>query len=320
MSTRKFVVTGATGHMGRSVVHALAALGEVVAASRSGALPEPPFGEAARSNIRALTLDVASDNCVAALRAELGPEVALVHLAGWHPPRTAGTGPAERASLLETNVRGTQRVLEAARRQGNEPGAACVVYSSTFEVYGIPEQEGLVLESARLNPVTDYGASKLSGEDHLFAFAYEERTRVVALRLPAIYGPGEITARALPNFLQSVARGQRPTILGTGEDLRDQIHVRDAALAVVRAIESDVSGIFNTSDGKRHSIRSLAEAAMTAAGMSGAPEVLPSDRPSYAFHMSIEQAREKLGFVPQVQLLDGMREQLAWLRQRPAAG
>jgi UDP-glucose 4-epimerase len=316
MSVRKFVVTGATGHMGRSVVHALAAMGEVVAASRSGAMPEPPFGETARGEVRALALDVASDSCVAVLRAELGPDVALVHLAGWHPPKTAGTGPLERASLMETNVRGTQRVLDAARASGG-PGVACVVYASTFEVYGIPEQPGEVLESARLNPVTDYGATKLAGEDHLMQFAYEERTRVVALRLPAIYGPGEITARALPNFLKCVAQGQRPTILGTGDDLRDQIHVRDSALAIVQSIKAEVSGIFNVTDGEPHSIRSLAEAAMAAAGLSGSPELLPSDRPSYAFHMSIEKARRELGFVPQVGLLDGMREQLSWLRQRP---
>lgn len=316
MSPRKFVVTGATGHLGRSVVHALAELGEVVAASRSGATPEPPFGEARRVDVRALQLDIGDDACIAPLKAEFGPDVALVHLAGWHPPRTAGTGSAERAQLLEVNVRGTLRVLEAARRNAAEPGVACVVYASTFEVYGIPAGEGPVLESDRLNPVTDYGAAKLSGEDHLMSFAYEEQTRVVALRLPAIYGPGEVTSRALPNFLQRVARGQRPAIAGSGEDLRDQLHVRDAALAVRRSVESDASGIFNVSDGESHSIRSLAEAALTAAGMAGAPEFSASDRPSYAFHMSIEQARRALGFEPQVKLLDGMREQLSWLRQR----
>ena len=315
MNVRKFVVTGATGHMGRSAVHALSGLGEVVAASRSGAMPEAPFGQTARGSVRPLALDVASESCVAALQAELGPDVALVHLAGWHPPKTAGTGPLERSALMETNVRGTQRVLEAARRTANGAGVACVVYASTFEVYGIPEQPGPVLETARLNPVTDYGATKLAGEDHLMQFAYEERTRVVALRLPAIYGPGEITARALPNFLKCVAQGQRPTIVGTGEDLRDQIHVRDSALAIVSSINSEDGGIFNVTDGEPHSIRSLAEAAMAAAGLTGTPEFLPSERPSYAFHMNIEQARLKLGFVPRVQLLDGMREQLNWLRQ-----
>ncbi|HYQ17773.1 MAG TPA: NAD(P)-dependent oxidoreductase [Polyangiaceae bacterium] len=316
MSASKFVVTGATGHLGRSVVQLLAEHGEVVAASRSGALPEAPFSEAARTNVRGLAIDVERDDCVEPLRAELGPEVALVHLAAWHPPRTAGTTPEDRRRLVAANTLGTLRVLEAARRAAGQPHVACVVYASTFEVYGIPEQPGAVLESSRLNPITDYGATKLSGEDHLLAFAYEERARVVALRFPAIYGPGELTARALPNFLRSAASGERPTVHGSGRDLRDQLHVRDAAASVLRAIVSNASGIFNIADGEPHSIWQLAESAMAAAGLSGAPNQLPSDRQVYNFHMSIERAKAELGFEPRVSLLDGMKEQLLWLRQR----
>jgi nucleoside-diphosphate-sugar epimerase len=319
VNASKFVVTGATGHLGRSVVHALAAHGEVVAASRSGARPEAPFGETTLGNVRALAVDIESDTCVEALRAELGPHVALVHLAAWHPPRTAGTTPLERRRLLAANTFGTMRVLEAARHNAGQAGAGCVVYASTFEVYGLPEAPGPVLESSRLNPITDYGATKLSGEDHLMAFAYEERTRVVALRLPAIYGPGEVTARALPNFLRRVAKGERPAIQGSGRDLRDQIHVRDAAAAVSCAIDADASGIFNIADGEPHSILQLAELAIQAAGMAGAPELSPADKPSYDFHMSIERARRELGFEPKTKLLDGMREQLAWLASQPHA-
>lgn len=314
MSSRKFVVTGATGHLGRSVVQQLAELGEVVAASRSGALPQPPYGEQAAARIRPLALDIASDAAVEALRHELDEHTALVHLAAWHPPRTAGTTAEDRAQLLEVNVHGTMRVLEAARRRGQVGGASCVVYASTFEVYGIPERSGPVEETDRLNPITDYGATKLSGEDHLLAFAYEERTRVVALRFPAIYGPGELTARALPNFLRSVERGERPRVAGPGTDLRDQIHVRDAAAAVVRAVTSEATGIFNAADGQRHDIAALAATALAAAGMTGAPEQLPADKPTYDFHMSIAKVRTELGFVPRVSLLDGMKEQLAWLR------
>lgn len=319
MNARKFVVTGATGHLGRNVVQALSELGEVVAASRSGKLPEAPNAASGSNKVRALQLDVASDASVAALKAELGPEVVLVHLAAWHPPRTAGTSAEDRAQLLEINVHGTMRVLDAARRNASEPGTAAVIYASTFEVYGIPERPGPVLETDRVNPVTDYGATKLSGEDHLLAFAYEERTRVAALRFPAIYGPGELTARALPNFLRSVAGGQRPTVAGPGTDLRDQLHVRDAAQAIVCAALSEASGIFNVADGERHSILSLAQTAMSVAGMSGEPERASSDRPVYDFHMNIDAARRTLGFAPQIALLEGMREQLAWLRQRSAS-
>ncbi len=314
MNPRKFVVTGATGHLGRSVVHTLAKQGPVVAMSRSGAVPEPPFGCSPASNVRAVAMDVSTDGCVPILREQLGDDVALIHLAAWHPPRTAGTTAEDRRQLLETNVHGSMRVLEAARREGDEGRVSCVVYASTFEVYGIPEHAGPVEETDRLNPVTDYGATKLSGEDHLLAFAYEERTRCVALRLPAIYGPGELTARALPNFLRAVVAGMVPTIVGEGTDLRDQLHVADAAAAIAQAACGAASGIFNVADGERHSILQLAETAMQVAELDGSPERLPAERPSYDFHMSIERARRELGFTPQVTLRQGMSEELAWLR------
>lgn len=314
MKPSKFVVTGATGHLGRHVVEALGGLGEVVALSRSGAMPRAPFGAKAAATCRSLKWDAGDDASVAALRSELGPHVALIHLAAWHPPSTARTTPEDRAKLLEFNVQGTLRALDAARRLEAGPGAACVVYASTFEVYGIPEHSGAVVESDRLNPITDYGATKLAGEDHLLAFSYEEQTRVAALRLPAIYGAGELTERALPNFLRCVARGERPRIVGSGSDLRDQVHVRDAATAVVQCALGAATGIVNIADGEPHSILQLAETAMAVAGLSGRPERLPAERPAYDFHMSIERARRELPFVPRVALADGMREQLDWLR------
>ena len=287
----KIVVTGASGHLG-GVFCAQAALAghDVVAPSRAVA-------------------DVTQESAVDALAAELGPDVALVHLAAWHPESTASTGPEQRRRLLESNVQGTMRVLEAARRAG----ARAVVYASTFEVYGDVDDRPIT-ESSRLQPLTDYGATKLSGEDHLISFGYEQKTRVVALRMPAIYGPGEKTPRALPNFLKAVAAGALPEIHGDGSDLRDQLHVRDAALALRLALERDASGIFNVADGAEHSIRELALLAVELAGLDGAPLERPRVKPRRDYHMSIDKARRELGFEPAVTLRDGMAEELAWLR------
>lgn len=307
----KAVVTGATGHVGRYAVDALLRAGyEVVAASRSGQVPELPFGRAERSGVvRGLAVDVAEDSAVGSLTAELSTASVLIHLAAWHPEQTASTGPQERRALIECNVHGTMRVLEAARRSS----VKVVVYVSTFEVYGDVDAAPIT-ERSRVNPITDYGATKLSGEDHLMAFAYEEKARVVALRMPAIYGPGEKTPRALPNFLKAVARGEPPTIHGDGADLRDQLHVADAARAISLAVKHEVAGIFNVADGEAHSIQELAEVAMEVAGLSGRPAQRPSAKCPRDYHMSIDKAGRELGFEPKISLRTGMLEQLAWLR------
>lgn len=307
----KALVTGATGHLGRYTVDALARAGyEVIAASRSGAVPELPFGATERSGVvRGLSLDLTADSAVGALASALQSTAALVHLAAWHPEQTAATGARERRALIECNVHGTLRTLEAARRSG----VSVVVYASTFEVYG--DVDGIpITESSRLRPITDYGASKLAGEDHLLAFAFEEKTRVVALRMPAIYGPGEKTPRALPNFLGAALRGELPALHGDGADLRDQLHVSDAARAIVLAIQGEAAGIFNVADGQAHAVRELAEVAIEIAGLSGAPRQLDRSKPRRDYHMSIEKAGRELGFEPRVSLRSGMLEQLDWLR------
>lgn len=311
----KVIVTGASGHVGRYALDALLRAGhDVLAVSRSGAQPSVPFGQPARTKaIATLALDLALESSVAPLGAALAGADALLHLAAWHPESTASTSRIERRALLEVNVHGTLRALDAARQSRVRQ----VVYASSFEVYGDAEGDAIT-EAARLEPITDYGASKLSGEDHLLAFAYEEKARVVALRMPAIYGPGEKTPRALPNFLAAVARGQRPTIQGDGGDLRDQLHAADAARALLLALERPAHGIFNVADGERHSIGELARLAIELGGLGGEPERRERVKVRRDYHMSIDKARRELGFTPGVRLREGMAEQLAWLRS--AAG
>ncbi|HJL05696.1 MAG TPA: NAD(P)-dependent oxidoreductase [Polyangiaceae bacterium LLY-WYZ-15_(1-7)] len=305
----KLVVTGGTGHLGRAACHAFARAGhEVVAASRSGRLPAPLFGEAAGEGIRALALDLSEDAAVDALAAELGPTVGLVHLAAWHPPSTAHTTAEDRRRLVDVNVLGTMRALDAARKAG----ASVVVYASSFEVYGEP-REAPVSEAARTYPLSDYGATKLAGEHHAQAFTDEEGIRSVSLRMPAVYGPGETTSRALPNFLRRVAAGERPVIFGDGLDQRDQLHVRDAAAALAAALERG-RGPYNVADGAPHSVAELARVAMKVAGLPGAPEPAPREKRRRDFHMSIERARAELAFAPAVPLEEGMAEELAWLK------
>jgi UDP-glucose 4-epimerase len=277
----KVVVTGATGHLGTALMRVLKERGhEGLGLSSKDALPA------------------------------LNGDVALVHLAAWHPPATASTTADDRRKLLDVNVFGTMKVLEAAR----EKRATCVVYASTFEVYGKPESS-LIDEEHPTRPLSDYGATKLAGEDHLLAFAYEEKTRVVALRMPAIYGPGEKTPRLLPNCLSKVARGLRPVIEGDGGDLRDQLYVDDAALAIALALEEEgARGIYNVADGEEHSVAEIARLAMKVAGMTGEPEVTERKKPRLDYHMDIKKAGYELSFAPKVSLEEGMRRQLETLR------
>jgi len=306
--TMDILVTGATGHVGSYVVHLLVSQGHrVVAASRSGTVPLTPFEKKASFPPRTLKVDITQDAAVAILEQVLPAGAAIVHLAAWHPPATAKTTADDRRQLLETNVLGTMRVSEAARRAQ----AGCMMYASTFEVYG--ESQGTkqdpITEQTRVNPITDYGASKLAGEDHLFSLEAEDKIRTVSLRMPAVYGPGEHTSRALPNFLRSVAEGRCPILRGDGTDLRDELHGDDAASAISAALHSHLSGIFNINDGEAHSIEEIALTAMRVGGLNGMPERQPGNTPPRNYHMTIEKAVKTLTYQPRVSLEVGMAQQ-----------
>lgn len=285
----KIVVTGCRGHLGQAVVRELGARGHTVIGLGSS------------------QADLGSDSCIPVLAAALEGAGAIAHLAAWHPPATAATTAEDRRRLIDVNALGTLRVLEAAASS-----RAVVLYASSFEVYGPPESMPID-EEHPTRPLSDYGATKLAGEDHALAFAAETDRRVACLRMPAIYGPGETTRRILPNCLERVAMGQRPIIHGDGGDLRDQLYVDDAARAVALAIESPrAAGIYNIADGEPHSVAEIARTAMELAGLAGEPETAPRQKPRLDFHMSVARAARDFGFRASVPLREGMRRQLAW--------
>jgi UDP-glucose 4-epimerase len=115
----------------------------------------------------------------------------------------------------------------------------------------------------------------------------------------------------LPLFLRTVRRGEIPTVHGDGGDLRDLLYVADAARAVALAVERNVEGAFNVSDGEPHTIAEIARTAMKVAKLSGDPGFGPRVKPRLDYHMSIDRARRLLGFSPDVSLERGMEAQYA---------
>ncbi len=299
----KVVVTGASGWVGQHLVAALLVRDhEVVATSRSGRTPQPRS-----SRVHPLAVDLDTEDAVEELARELGSEAALIHLAWAHSSNARD----QRRGLFETNVFGTMRVLDAAR----SAGVRAVIYASSFEVYGATQDRPL-LETSRVQPLTDYGAAKLAGEDHLLAFAEEQQVRVVALRFPALYGPGGHGCGLLSQLLQAVAAGKSPVIQGDSRDQHDLLHVRDAASACLLAVESDGHGIINVASGRAYSTAELAELTLSLSGRGHSPEYLPRIEPRRDNQMSIEKARQQLGFASAVPLEAGIAEQLAWLRSQ----
>jgi dTDP-glucose 4,6-dehydratase len=128
--------------------------------------------------------------------------------------------------FLQTNVIGTQNLLEAARKRGCR-----MVHVSTDEVYGSLEK-GLFTEGSPLAPNSPYAASKASSD--LLVRAYHETfgIDVTITRCSNNYGPFQFPEKLIPLVILNAVEGKPVPVYGDGKNVRDWIHVLDHCRAV----------------------------------------------------------------------------------------
>ncbi len=183
---------------------------------------------------------------------------------------------------IETNVNGTQMVLEAACRKRK-----LVFVASTSEVYGkntnVPFHEDADLV---LGPTTkgrwSYAASKALDEFLALSYWKEKRLPVVIARLFNTVGPRQ-TGRygmVLPNFVRQALDGVPITVYGTGKQSRCFCDVRDAVEALLRLVATDkaVGEVVNVGNDEEITIEDLARQVKERTESSSNIEYIPYDR------------------------------------------
>jgi UDP-glucose 4-epimerase len=212
-----------------------------------------------------------------------------------------------------SNVVGTLNVCESARRRG-----APVVFASTGGgLYGDraprPTRETFASE-----PLSPYGASKLSGEAYVATWSRLYGMANVVLRLGNVYGPrqnphGEAGVVAI--FSGLLLDGAPPALRGEGKPTRDYVYVTDVANAFVAAADGERAGTYNVGTGRETSTARLLEVLQDAAGTAIEPlqvELQPGELRSSALDSSLIE--RELGWRATVDLEAGLRQTLDWYR------
>ena len=149
----------------------------------------------------------------------------------------------------------------------------------------------------------------------------------VALRLFNVYGPGQALSNpytgVLAIFAARLLNGKPPQVFEDGEQRRDFVHVTDVAQAFLRALQAPeaAGGVFNIGSGRITTIREIGEQIAVAMGRPDlVPEVLGKARAGDIRHCfaDISIARERLGFEPKQEMLEGMRDLAEWVLQQRA--
>jgi UDP-glucose 4-epimerase len=224
---------------------------------------------------------------------------------------------------LEVLADGTFNVLEAAVAAG----VGKVVAASSASVYGLAETFPTTERHHLYNNRTMYGAAKAFNEGLLRAFHDMYGLDYVALRYFNVYGPRMdihgVYTEVLIRWMERIAAGQPPLILGDGSQTMDFVYIEDIARANLAAAASDASDeVFNVASGVETSLNDLAKALLLVMGSDLQPEYGPerSVNPVARRLADTGAARERLGFEATVGLEEGLGRLVAWwLAERPAS-
>lgn len=223
---------------------------------------------------------------------------------------------------LEVLADGTFNVLEAAM----EAGVRKIVAASSASIYGLADDFPTVESHHPYNNRTLYGAAKTFNEGLLRSFHEMYGLNYIALRYFNVYGPrmdihGAYT-EVLIRWMERIAQGQPPLILGDGTQTMDFVYVEDIARANIQAAQADVMDeVFNVATGVETSLNDLARQLLAVMGSRLQPEYGPTRaiNPVPRRWASIEKAAALLNFKARTSLEEGLRALVQWWRSSLAA-
>jgi len=139
-------------------------------------------------------------------------------------------------SYVETNVKGTLNVLQAARDLDTEK----VVCTSTSEVYGSAKYVPIDEEHA-LQGQSPYSATKIAADQMAMAFHNSFDTPVAIIRPFNTYGPRQSARAVIPTVITQIASGQRQIKLGNVHPTRDFNYIKDTVRGFIAVAKSDAA-------------------------------------------------------------------------------
>ncbi len=309
----RVVVTGGAGFLGSHLCRALVTRGDEVVCVDN-------FSTSSKANVEELTSAAAFSLIEADVSRRLpvdGPVDAVAHLASPASPADYLRLPLE---TLAVGSRGTESALGLAEDNG-----ARFVLASTSEVYGEPlvhpQSESYWGNVNPIGPRSVYDEAKRFGEALTSAHRRVSGTRTGIVRIFNTYGPRmrPEDGRVVSSFLDQALSGQAITIFGDGTQTRSFCFVDDLVRGLMAMIDSEEAGPVNLGNPDEHTVLQVAELVLELTGSSSVIEHrrLPPDDPTRR-RPDISLARETLGWSPEIDLEDGLRRTIAWLRRQPS--
>jgi dTDP-glucose 4,6-dehydratase len=221
------------------------------------------------------------------------------------------------ADFVQTNIVGVQVLLDAIKASGRQVRFLQV---STDEVYGSIE-EGSWTEEWPLLPNSPYSASKASGELLTRSYNRTHGMDVVITRCSNNYGTHHFPEKLIPLFITNLIEGKKVPVYGTGENVRDWLHVDDHCRGIYQVLMNGRSGeVYNIGGGRELTNNEITSLILDAMGADDSSIEYVEDRKGHDLRYSVDWTKihRELGYEPQVKFEDGLRQTIQWYRNNEA--
>ena len=213
--------------------------------------------------------------------------------------------------VIDTNVRGTGRLLDAARAAR----VSRFVHVSTDEVYGDIEEPLEADETFPLKPSSPYAASKAASDLLALSYVRTYGLPVVITRASNNYGPYQFPEKLIPLMISNALEGVPLPVYGDGQQVRDWLHVDDHCRAILAVLEHGKTGeVYNVAGASHLPNLDVIRRVIEIVGVSENLITRVTDRPGHDRRYALrgDKIARDTGFAPAVPFEEGLARTVRW--------
>ena len=289
----KILVTGGAGFIGKHLVKYLLDKGNTITIFDNFSNSEEKSLEYyIKSGVKIVNGDIRKFD---EILKETEDQDVLIHLAAKISVSQSILNPSE---TFEVNVDGTKNVLEACKKNYVKK----IIIASSAAVYGEGSSGMKLKESAKTNPISPYGKSKLKMEQEI---EKNNKNDCVILRFFNIFGIGQTPeyAGVITKFIEMILSNKPLEIFGDGMQTRDFVSINDVVESIYDAIKNGKNGTYNIASGKAITINELAEFMISLSKKDLEIHHISEKHGDIRYsEADISLAKSKIGYVPKLGL------------------
>ena len=315
IKNKRIFITGGAGFIGTALIERLVEHNEIIVYDT---LQRNALKETNLLNHHNLNLVQGNVLDLKKLKEAIKDSDIVIHLAGIAGVDTVIKSPT---TTMKVNTIGTYNVLEATMTL--EDDVERFIYFSTSEVFGSYAYKLSEKENTSIGEVGEarwvYATSKLAGEHFVYSYHSEYGLPVVIIRPFNIYGPRQVGEGAIHVFITKALRNEDIQIHGEGDQIRSWCYIDDIVNGTLLCLERKraIGNIFNIGN-PRGTVTILSLARLIVRMCESKSKIVFVPRPYIDVELripNIDKAKRILGYIPKIDLEEGIKRTINWYKK-----